>query len=65
MILLQNKEGKNVLGLAIQHNNTRNVNLILDKLGKISMNNIHAVKNYFPELIDYNGFEDYLKLCFF
>lgn len=29
------------------------------------MNNIHALKKNFVDLLGYNGFEDYLRLCFF
>jgi hypothetical protein len=65
LILLDNKEGKNVLEIAMEANNSRCVNLILDKISRISINNIHALKDRFSELLDYNGFEDYLKLCFF
>ena len=68
MILLKNKDpngGNNVLELSMKKSNSRCVNLILDKLAHISMNNIHSVKNSFADLLDYNGFESYLKLCFF
>lgn len=29
------------------------------------MNNIHAIKWNFCDLLEYNGFEEYLRLCFF
>jgi len=49
----------------MKNGNTRCVKLILDKLSAVSMNNIHAIKTNFVDLLNYNGFEDYLKLCFF
>jgi hypothetical protein len=65
MLLLKNADGDNVLQIALKHSNSRCVNLILEKISKISMNNIHAFKENFEELLNYNGFEDYLRLCFF
>ncbi|CDW77734.1 wd-40 repeat protein [Stylonychia lemnae] len=65
MIFIKDNQGNNVLQKAIQYGNTRCVKLILDKLSSVSMNNIHAVKQNFGDLLDYNGFEEYLRLCFF
>ena len=65
MILLKNSEGNNVLQIALKQQNSKCVNLILEKISQISMNNIHAFKANFVELLNYNGFEGYLKLCFF
>jgi len=65
MIFLKDSNKDNVLQKAIKNGNTRCVKLILDKLSAVSMNNIHAVKQNFVDLLNYNGFEEYLKLCFF
>ncbi|CDW78432.1 wd-40 repeat protein [Stylonychia lemnae] len=65
MIFIKDDQGNNVLQKAIKYGNTRCVKLILDKLASVSMNNIHAVKQNFVDLLDYNGFEEYLRLCFF
>lgn len=68
LLLLKNRDPNgpsNVLELAMQSSNARCVNLILDKLSKISMNNIHSLKNMMSQLLEYNGFEAYLSLCFF
>jgi hypothetical protein len=65
MILLKDAEGNNVLQVALKRQNSKCVNLILEKMSKISMNNIHAFKANFVDLLNYNGFEEYLKLCFF
>eukprot|EP00347_Sterkiella_histriomuscorum_P005811 403355181 len=65
MLLIKDKNNQNVLQKAVENGNTRCVKLILDKLSAISMNNIHAIKQNFCDLIEYNGFEDYLRLCFF
>ncbi|CDW72295.1 UNKNOWN [Stylonychia lemnae] len=62
MIFIKDNLGNNVLQKAIKNGNTRCVKLILDKLSSVSMNNIHAVKANFGDLLDYNGFEEYLRL---
>ena len=56
MLLLQNKEHKNTLNLAIEAGNTRCVNLILSSLKDLSMNNVHALKTCFVELLKYVNF---------
>lgn len=60
MLLLRNNDGFNVLQLALKYENQRSVNLILKNLSGLSMNNIHALKENFTQLLDYNGFENYL-----
>lgn len=65
MLLLKNSLGLNVLQVALKHENSRCVNLILEKLTQIQMNNIHALKENFEQLLNYSGFEEYLRLCFF
>ncbi len=59
------KKEANPLQLAIQNNSHKTVNLILNKLSRVSMNNVHQLKPNFAELIEFNEFSHYLKLCFF
>jgi len=44
MLLLNNKDNQNCLSLALAGNHHKSVNLILSKVSKVSMNNIHQIK---------------------
>ncbi|CDW79229.1 wd-40 repeat protein [Stylonychia lemnae] len=65
LLFVQDKNGKNVLQKAIDDQNMRCIKLILDKLSLVSFNNVHAIKSNFKQLLQYEGFHSYLKLCYF
>ncbi len=47
LLLFKDSDQKTALQLALDRSNSRCVNLILQKLGNITMNNIHALKDNF------------------
>lgn len=57
----KNNLGKTPLHIAVQANNTRMVNLVLQFLSRLRNSGITVLKDVFSELIDYQDFATYLK----
>lgn len=61
----KNSEDKIPLHYALETNNNRVVNLLLNYMGKISYSAVSHIQDIFKDLINYQNFEQYLYECTF
>lgn len=61
---MPNHEGLSPIGLAIERNSHRTVNLMLKELANSDSESISLLKDYFHRLIEFEFFDIYLANCF-
>jgi hypothetical protein len=63
MLHYKNSKSKIPLHIALEANNNRMVNLLLNNMAKINYAAVDLIKDIFKDLINFQSFERYLEEC--